>query len=51
MRRLRMLEEKKAWKREVGFNKVETTDEMDAERFRAGFDSEPFDAKLYIPRM
>ena len=51
MRHLRILEDKKAWKREVGFDKVETTDEMDAERSRAGFDLEPFYTKLSIQRM
>ena len=50
MRRLRMLEEKKVRKREAGFDNVETTAEMDAERLHAGFDSEPFYTKLYYPR-
>ena len=50
MRRLQMLEEKKAWKRETGFNRVETIAEMNTERFRAEFDSEPFNNKLYNPR-
>ena len=50
MRRLHRLEEKKAWKREAGFDKVETTTEMDAKRLRAGFDSEPLKTKLYNPR-
>ena len=30
---VQMLEEKKAWKRETGFNRVETIAEMNAERF------------------
>ena len=47
MRRLRMLEEQKAWKREVGFDRIETTAEMDTDRLRAGLDSEPFYTKLY----
>ena len=50
MRRLQMLEEKKACKRETGFSRVETIAEMNAERFRADFDSEPFSTKLYNPK-
>ena len=34
MRRLPMLEEQKAWKREVGFDHFETAAEMDETRFR-----------------
>ena len=45
-----MLEEKKAWKREAGFDRTETTAEMDAERLRAGFDPQPFYTELYNPR-
>ena len=50
MYRLRMLEEQKASKREVGFDRVETTAEMDADRLRTGFDSKPFYTKLYNPK-
>ena len=42
MRRLRMLEEQKAWKREVGFDYIDTAAEMDARRSRTNLDSEPF---------
>ena len=34
MRRLRMLEEQKAWKREAGFDRIDTAAKMDAQRFR-----------------
>ena len=50
MRRLRMLEEQKAWKREADFDRIETTAEMDAERFRTSIVSEPFYSKLCNPR-
>ena len=50
MRRLPMLEEQKVCNREAGFDRVETTAEMDAQRLRTGFDSEPFYTKLYNPR-
>ena len=50
MRRLRMLEEQKAWNREAGFDRIEITAEMDAQRFRTGLDLEPFYMKLYNPR-
>ena len=50
MRRLRMFEEKKAWKREIGVDRIEMTAEMDEQRFRTGFDSEPFYTKPYNPR-
>ena len=50
MDRLRMLEEQKAWKREAGFDRIEITAEMDAERLRTGFNSKPFYTKLYNPR-
>ena len=43
-----MLEELKTCKREVGFDRIETAAEMDTQRFRASFDSEPFYTKLYI---
>ena len=50
MRRLRMLEEQKAWKREAGCDRIETAAEMDAQRcFRSGL-SEPFYSKLSNPR-
>ena len=41
MRRLLMLEEQKAWKREVGFDRIETAAEMNAQRFRTSLVSEP----------
>ena len=50
MRRLRMLEEQKAWKREAGFDKIEITAEMDKQRLRTGFDLQLFYTKLYNPR-
>ena len=50
MRRLRMLAKHKAWKREAGFDRIEITAEMDAQRFRTGFDLEPLYMKLYTPR-
>ena len=50
MRRLWMLEEQTAWKRETGFDQIEITAKMDAQRFRTGFDSEPLYSKLYNPR-
>ena len=50
MRRLRMLEEKKARKREADFDKIQTTTEIDAEHLCADFASEPFYTKLYNPR-
>ena len=50
MRRLRMLEGQKAWKREAGFGRIEITAEIDARHLRAGFDLEPFYTKLYTPR-
>ena len=48
MRRLRMLEEQKIWKREADFDRIKITDDMDAQRFRAGFDSKLL--KLNNPR-
>ena len=33
MRRLLMLKEQKAWKRQVGFNRIATAAEMNAQRF------------------
>ena len=50
MRRLRMLEEQKACKREAGFDRIEITAETDAQCFRTGFDMDPFYTKLYNPR-
>ena len=50
MRRLRMLEKQRAWKREAGFDRIEITAEMDEQRFRTSVDSEPFYTKLYNPR-
>ena len=50
MRRLRMLEEQQAWKREAGFDRIEIIDEMRAQHFRAGFDSKPLYSKLYNPK-
>ena len=50
MHRLRMLEEQKACNREAGFDRIEITAEMDAQRFRTGFDLKPFYMKLYNPR-
>ena len=42
MRRLLMLEEQKAWKREFGFDCIETADEMDEKRFRTSLVSDSF---------
>ena len=51
IRRLRMLEKQKAWKRETGFDRIEIIAEVREQHFLAGFDSEPLDdAKLYNPR-
>ena len=50
MRRLRMLEEQKAWKREAIFDRIETITEMREHHFIAGFHSEPLYTKLYNPR-
>ena len=50
MRRLRMLEEQKAWKREAGFDRIEVIVEMREQHFLAGFDLEPLYTKLYNPR-
>ena len=41
MRRLRMLEEQEAWKRETGFDPVEVIAEINAQRVHAAFDSQP----------
>ena len=51
MRRLRVLEEQKAWKREAGFDYIDTTAEMDARRSRTSLVSEPFFySKMFDPR-
>ena len=42
--------EQKVWKREAGFDQIEIPAEMDAQRFRTGFDLEPVSTKLYNPR-
>ena len=42
MRRLLMLEEQKAWKREFGFNRIETVVEIDEKLSRTSLVSEPF---------
>ena len=47
MHRLRMLEEKKAWKREVGFDRIDTAAGMDAKRFRTSLVSETIYSKLF----
>ena len=45
-----MLEEQEAWEREDGFDRIEIIAEMDARRFRTGFDLELFYTKIYNPR-
>ena len=53
MRRVRMLEEQEAWKREGGFDRIDITAEMHAQtlrRLHAGYDSEPRYTGLYNPR-
>ena len=50
IRRLWMLEEQEVWKREAGFDRIKIIAEMDAQRFRTGFDSEPLYTKLYNPK-
>ena len=42
MCRLLMLEEHKAWKREFGFDRIETAAEMDEKRFRTSPVPDPF---------
>ena len=49
-RRLRMFEEQEAWKREAGFDRIETIAQMREQYFLAGFDSESLNTKLYNPR-
>ena len=39
MRRLRMLEEQKAWKRDAGFDRIEITAEVEEQCLRTGFGS------------
>ena len=41
MRRLRMLEEQEAWKREPGFDRVEIIAQMDTQFFRTGLIRNP----------
>ena len=51
MRRLRMLEKQKAWKREAEFGYVDTAGEMDAQRSRTNLVPEPFFcSKMFNPR-
>ena len=51
MRHLQMLEEQKAWKREAGFDVIETAAEMDARRSRTNLVSEHFFySKMFNPR-
>ena len=50
IRRLRMLEEQEAWKREAGFDCIKIIAEMDTQRFRADFDLNSLYSKLYNPR-
>ena len=45
-----MLEKQEAWKREAGFDRIETIAEMRKQHFLAGFHSEPLYTKLYNPR-
>ena len=47
MRRLRMLVEQEACKREASFDRIGIIAEMDTYRFRTGFDLEPLYTKLY----
>ena len=51
MRRLRMLEGQKGWKREAGFDYIETAAEMDVRRSRTNLVSECFlYSKMFNPR-
>ena len=50
MSRLRVLKEHKAWKRGAGFDRIEITAEMDAQRFCPGL-LESLYTKLYNPRL
>ena len=49
MRRLRMLEEQKVWKREADFDRIDTAAEMGAHRFHTSLVSELFYSKLCNP--
>ena len=49
MRRLRMLKEKKVWKREAGFDRTKIIAEMREQHFLADFDPEPLYSN-YITR-
>ena len=48
MSRLRMVGEKNAWKREAGFDYIDTSAEMVAQRFRTNLVSKPFPARCSI---
>ena len=53
MGRVQMLERRATWKREGGFDRIETIAEMHEKtlrRLHAGFDPEPFYTGLYNPR-
>ena len=51
MRRSRMLEEQKVWKREASFDYIETAAEMNARRSRTNLVSEPFFySKMFNPK-
>ena len=51
MRRFRILKEQKVWKREVGFDYIDTAAEMDARRSRTNLVSECFFySKMFNPR-
>ena len=52
MRRLRMLEDQKVWKREVSFDYNETAAEMNARRSRTNLVSEPYfcNSKMFNSR-
>ena len=53
MRRLLMHEKHKAWKREFGFDRIETAAEMDEKRSRTRTSPDPdpfFDRNMIIPR-
>ena len=50
MHRLQIREEQKAWKREAGYDRIETIAEMREQHFLADFHLEPFNTKLYNPR-
>ena len=51
MHRLRMLEEQEAWKEETAFGYIDTVAEMDVQRFRTNFVSEPFFySSMFNPR-